>query len=669
MISFLILIIVCDKFHAIHASVYEWFGISFDHFGRTSTDKQTEIAQAIFHECDAKGMVLEKDVDQLFCEKCDKFLADRFVRGICPDCQYDDARGDQCDSCGHILNAIDLQSPTCSEDGSSPIVKTSTHLFLDLPTLDPKLREFIESGAASGKWSTNSTGVSRAWIAKGLESRCITRDLKWGTSVPKPGYEDKVFYVWFDAPIGYISITASYTEQWKKWWMNPEDVELVQFMGKDNIPFHTVVFPATLMASGQPWTMLDRINTTEYLNYESGKFSKRLGVGVFGDSAQLSGVNAEVWRYYLLVNRPEQSDTAFTWDDFAAKNNDELLKNLGNLVHRCLTFLTNFFDGKVPKIGALREIDEELVTQVTSKIEEYVTQMEDVKIKGGLKTAMLVSSLGNAYMQHTKPWVLFKEDPELAGHVCGILANLVLVLCTLMEPFMPSFTDKVLSQLALDRSLLSLETPLFRFLIPENHAIGKPFTIFSKIDSAQLKELRAKYAGQNAPQPVEGEEYPLNLLVGEITSVALHPSAEHLYVIEVNTGKLSKTIVSGLVSSYPNGDDLVNKKVLVVNNLKPSNFRGVKSFGMLLCAQAEGQTSLLVPSADVPVGSIVSPNGMDVSDKAGMLLSKKFKAVMKKLKFGIDESNVLISAGGPMMIMGLDVAIKSDGVGAGAVVQ
>ncbi|KAJ1843131.1 methionine--tRNA ligase mes1, partial [Coemansia sp. RSA 486] len=325
---------LCDKYSALHQQVYEWFNLSFNYFGRTSTAKQTEIVQATFEKCYANGFVSEAEITQLYCETCNRFLADRFVEGICPSCNYDDARGDQCDKCGKLLNANELVEPRCKLDGNRPVLRDSRHLFLDLDQLQPRCAEFVKRSSEAGEWSPNGVRITRNWLNEGLRPRCITRDLKWGVPVPLKGYEDKVFYVWFDACIGYPSITANYTSEWERWWKNPDNVKLYQFMGKDNVPFHTVVFPSTQLASGEPWTMLHHIATCEYLNYETGKFSKSRGVGVFGNNAQDTGVPPDVWRYFLLANRPEKSDTIFTWSDFVSRNNNELLNNVGNLCNR-----------------------------------------------------------------------------------------------------------------------------------------------------------------------------------------------------------------------------------------------------------------------------------------------------------------------------------------------
>lgn len=313
---------------------------------------------------------MEQEIEQVYCHQCDRFLADRFIEGTCPICGYEKAGGDQCDKCGNLLNATELKNPVCKVGGPSHQVENrfTKHLFLNLPKLESQLREWVNETSVKNEWSSNAINITNGWIDNGLKPRCITRDLKWGTPVPMEGYEDKVFYVWFDAPIGYISITANYTKQWRQWWQNPEQVRLVQFMGKDNIPFHTVIFPCTLMGTHDPWTLVSQVSCTEYLNYEDGKFSKSQGTGVFGDQAKETDIPSEVWRFYLLANRPEQSDSAFYWEDLAEKNNNELLKNLGNFVNRCLSFVYNRMDATVPRCGAKGEREEKLIEAVNETL-------------------------------------------------------------------------------------------------------------------------------------------------------------------------------------------------------------------------------------------------------------------------------------------------------------
>jgi methionyl-tRNA synthetase len=419
---------ICDKYHAVHADIYQWFGISFDQFGRTSTPLQTEIVQSVFRRVLEQGWLKQDSLEQHYSEALGKFLADRLVEGVCPKCGYEDARGDQCDGCGTLLNPSELVKPRCKVTGTAPVLRSTEHLFLDLPGLRGRLHEWIEGASSRGGWSSNARQVTAAWLRDGLKPRCITRDLKWGVGVPHAGFEDKVFYVWFDAPIGYISITAAYTPRWERWWRAPEDVELVQFLGKDNIPFHTVVFPGSLLATGDRWTLLERISVTEYLNYEGGKFSKSRNTGVFGDDARDTGIPADVWRYYLLATRPEQSDSEFRWADLAARNNNELLKNLGNFCHRVLDFVASSCGGRVPAVAAssagLTECTA-LGEKLRTLVDLYVEHLEQARLREGLKVAIAVSSLGNAFLTSCEPWKRIKVD--LAGAAAHLAASVGLV--------------------------------------------------------------------------------------------------------------------------------------------------------------------------------------------------------------------------------------------------
>src|SRR5512136_216585 len=339
---------LCDRYHAVHADVYRWFDISFDKFGRTSVPVHTEITQHIFLKLHENGFIVERTMQQPYCEHCGRFLADRYVLGTCPHCRYPDARGDQCENCGKLLDPAELVEPRCSVCGARPVIRETRHLFIDLVKILPKLRNWIEGAAEKGFWARNAVQMTYAWMRDGLKERAITRDLKWGIPVPLDGYRDKVFYVWFDAPIGYISITAEHTEDWRRWWKAPKDVKLFQFVGKDNIPFHTVIFPTSLLGTGEDWTTLHHMSSTEYLNYEGGKFSKSRGVGVFGTDARETAIPVDVWRFYIFYNRPERSDFDFTWKDFQEKANAELIGNLANLVNRTLQFVQRFYEGRLP---------------------------------------------------------------------------------------------------------------------------------------------------------------------------------------------------------------------------------------------------------------------------------------------------------------------------------
>ncbi|KAL6641179.1 hypothetical protein ACP70R_019360 [Stipagrostis hirtigluma subsp. patula] len=478
---------ICDKYHAIHKDVYEWFGISFDHFGRTSSPQQTDICQDIFRKLLDNNWLSENTIQQLYCESCQRFLADRLVEGSCPNegCNYDSARGDQCEKCGKLLNPTELIDPKCKVCGNTPCIRDTDHLFLELPLLKEKLERYINEASGDGSWSQNAVHATKAWLKEGLKPRCITRDLKWGVPVPHEKYKDKVFYVWFDAPIGYISITACYTPEWEKWWKNPENVELYQFMGKDNVPFHTVMFPSTLLGTGENWTLMKTISVTEYLNYESGKFSKNKGIGVFGNDAKDTNIPPEVWRYYLLTNRPEASDTLFTWADLQAKLNSELVNNLGAGYGSIIPDAPN---------ADSHPLTQAMAETVGKLVEQYIDAMDKVKLKQGLKIAMTISSEGNAYLQASQFWKLYKQDPDACATVMKTSTGLVYLLACLLEPFMPSFSKEVLQQLNLcpEEHLSFSDEKQERDkakrpwdLIPSGHRIGKPAPLFKGLKPMQ----------------------------------------------------------------------------------------------------------------------------------------------------------------------------------------
>jgi len=493
---------ICDKYNALHSQIYDWFDISFDEFGRTTTEHQTRISQEIFWELHKSGHTSEDSVDQLHCGNCDRFLADRFVEGQCPLCSYDDARGDQCDACGKLINAVDLKSPRCKLCSQSPTIKTSRHLFIDLPKVEAKLNTWLEK--SSEKWTNNARVIAKSWLKGGLQPRCITRDLKWGTPVPLEGYERKVFYVWFDAPIGYISITAQYTEHWKLWWKNPDNVEYWQFMAKDNVPFHSVVFPSTLLGTGSSWTMVNRLMSTEYLNYEDAKFSKSRGIGVFGNDAKETGIPADVWRFYLMYTRPENQDSTFKWEDLMLKNNSELLANLGNFVNRATKFTKDNFNYTVPAMN-LNEEDFEMIAYVNREIESYVSLLEDAREREAISTVFNISRLGNQLMQHNTPWKLVKgdeKDKARAGTVVGISVNLSCLLSVLIQPYMPGLSRELQKQLAAPETVNFIPTH-FSILLSPGHRIGEPSPLIAEIKPALVNELKVRYAGKQSSRGVE----------------------------------------------------------------------------------------------------------------------------------------------------------------------
>ncbi|CAM4629499.1 unnamed protein product [Leuciscus chuanchicus] len=496
---------ICDKYHTIHASIYQWFQIDFDFFGRTTTERQTEIAQDIFWRLHERGFLLEDTVEQLRCESCQRFLADRFVEGVCPHCHYPEARGDQCDKCGRLINAVELRSPQCKVCKETPVIRSSKHLFLDLPKLEGELEQWLEKSISSGDWTANARHITRSWLRDGLKPRCITRDLRWGTPVPHQDFKEKVFYVWFDAPIGYLSITANYTDQWEKWWKNPQQVELYNFMAKDNVPFHSVVFPCSLLGAQDNYTLVNNLIATEYLNYEDTKFSKSRGVGVFGDMAKDTGIPSDVWRFYLLFLRPEAQDSAFSWADMAIKNNSELLNNLGNFINRAGMFVSKFFDGCVPEM-LLNDDDKRLIAQVCWELKQYITLLDKVRIRDALKCILNISRHGNQYMQVNEPWKKIKggdDDRRRAGTVTGVCVNVACLLSAVLEPYMPTVSHTIRAQLQAPPTCASAQlqgSGSFVCTLAAGHRIGTVSPLFQKLENEQIEALRKRFGGQ---QPEE----------------------------------------------------------------------------------------------------------------------------------------------------------------------
>lgn len=498
---------LCDEFHAKHKEIYEWFELGFDYFGRTTTPKQTEIVQDIFLKLHKNGYLEERTTTQPYCEHPDHkaFLADRFVEGTCPKCQYDDARGDQCDKCGQLLDPLELINPKCKVDNTTPVPKDTTHIFLRLDKLSPEIVKWVEKSSTEGKWSSNGIAITKSWLERGLEGRSITRDLKWGVPVPLEGFENKVMYVWFDACIGYPSITANYTDQWELWWRNPEDVKLYQFMGKDNVPFHTVIFPGSQIGTEDKWTHLNTISTCEYLNYENTKFSKSRGVGVFGDQAKETGIPPSVWRYYLLASRPETGDTQFMWADFVAANNNELLANFGNFCNRVIKFVNAKLEGKVPEFSA-SYTDESFdfpawIAEVNGALKEYNDLMEGVHLRSGIKKVLEISSKGNNLLQYRLDNAALNDHPERTKTVIGLALNLCSLLASISSPYMPSTSTALMEQL--NAPLASIPDTFDTEAIKPGHQIAKATYLFSRIDDKKVTEWKEKFGGTQATRAAE----------------------------------------------------------------------------------------------------------------------------------------------------------------------
>lgn len=495
---------LCNKYHALHLAIYEWFNISFDYFGRTSTSMQTHIAGNIFMELYNNDHLFSVETNQLYSVTSDRFLADRYVRGTCPKCYFDAANGDQCEHCGSLLESTELIDPICILTNTHPVLKQTKHIYLNLPVLQDTLFSYFKRVSSYGNWSNNAIQITNSWLKEKLKSRAITRDLVWGTPVPKniEGYEKKTLYVWFDAPIGYISITANFTNDWKSWWQNPKNVNLTCFMGKDNVPFHTIMFPASLIGTNTSWTLPTSIIATEYISFENKKFSKSKNIGIFGDDVIKSGIPADVWRYYLLSIRPESSDSTFKLSDFQAKNNSDLVNNLGNFVNRVITFLNANYDAATPSEINCTIPQSVLVISIKlqNKLKLIVNLLNKCQLKKALNEVLHISALGNKFLQETQPFLLIKSTNENDKKICDCIMStsigIVYVLSLTLEPFLPSTSVKILNMLNLQHSILNLTdkfiektiTP-YRLLPPCHKLSGVKCLLFQRISNNEITNL------------------------------------------------------------------------------------------------------------------------------------------------------------------------------------
>ncbi|MFC1494241.1 methionine--tRNA ligase [Thermodesulfobacteriota bacterium] len=613
---------ICDKYYALHKEVYDHFNISFDIFGRTSTEKQTEIAHDIFNDLDAAGLIEEETTNRIYCEKDDMFLADRYVEGTCPHCSDEGARGDQCDNCGKLLEPENLKIPHCKICGSTPVTKETSHLYLKLDSLQDKLKAWAEDASKKGGWTNNAIQTTLSWFDKGLQPRPITRDLSWGIPVPRPGYEKKVFYVWFDAPIGYISITANVREDWKDWWQNPEDITLYQFMAKDNIPFHTVIFPASLIGTGKNWTLLHHINAIEYLNYENDKFSKSRNVGIFGDDVKDTGIDIDLWRFYLLANRPERNDSQFVWDDFFEKVNSEFIDNIGNMVNRTLVYLVKNFDGKIRDFD-LPETHNEFVKECTGDLNQVTEALESVKLRDAIRLILAIGNRGNKFFQDMEPWERIKTEPEHAHATVSLLTYLVKSVAITLSPFMPKTSERILDVLN-QKDCDWQDVGIFKGL--DGHSINKPEIIHKKLNIKLAEKFRKQFSGK------QSDFGKLQLKVGNIVEVKKHPNADQLYWLSIDAGEDEpRSVVAGLVKSY-SPEDLSGKKVILLANLKSAKIRDIASQGMVLVCKHRNKMELLDGSPFEP-GQVVTVDNQTIDHSE--LTIEEFNEVDLHVKNGL----------------------------------
>lgn len=566
---------IVKKYDKKHKEIYDWFQCNFDCYGMTSDAENHEITKSIFKKAHENGYIQEKEIEQFFDKKAQKFLADRFIEGECPHCNAKDARGDQCDTCQKLLEPKDLINPKSKLTNTKPTVKKTKHLYLALDKLQNQLEKID-----TNKWDSTAKGITKGWLNEGLKPRAITRDLQWGINVPLKGYENKVFYVWFDAPIGYISITKKHQPNWKDLWRSPN--ELIQFMGKDNVPFHTIMFPAALIATKQDWPIVKQVSTNHYLNFEGKKFSKSKQIGIFGDDAIKSGITSDAWRYYLLSNRPQSADTNFTLDDFQAKINQNLIGNFVNLVSRVTNIIANNEMTLVsnPKGFSNKELD------------EIRKDYQDANLREAVEKIMSLSAKANTYMQENEPWKLVTENKEKAKIVLSNLILQIVQISNYIEPITPTLSSTILKKLNITKGI-NKDTDYSTI------SITKKIAPMQKITDEQIEKLKPKKESQKQTP----KRKSIALRVGKITSVKEHPQADSLYIENITFGQKDITIVSGL-KKYYEPTELEGKKVIIVENLKPAKLRGEKSEGMLL-AVANKDTVNVLDAQNYEIGEYI----------------------------------------------------------------
>ena len=604
---------IVDKYNAIIKKSFEGLGISFDIYSRTTSPTHYATASEFFKTLYDKGEFVEATSQQYYDEEAKQFLADRYITGTCPHCQSEGAYGDQCEKCGSTLNPTDLINPKSMISGSAPVMKETKHWYLPLDKYEPKLREWILEGHK--EWKTNVYGQCKSWLDLGLQPRAVSRDLNWGIPVPVEGAEGKVLYVWFDAPIGYISATKDLTPDWEKYWKS-EDTKMVHFIGKDNIVFHCSVFPTMLMAHGD-YILPENVPANEFLNLEGDKIStsKNWAVWLNEYLEDMPG-KQDVLRYVLCANAPETKDNDFTWKDYQARNNNELVAVLGNFVNRALVLTHKYYGGVVPEAGELTDFDKEILAELPKIRKSLEENIENYRFREALKEAMNIARLGNKYLADTEPWKVVKTDPERVKTILNVALQLVANTTVAIEPFMPFSAEKLTRMLAVDH--LEWDVIGQSDIIKAGHTIGTAELLFEKIEDEvierQVKKLEdAKRANEAAAAEVP-EQKPsvtfdqfgqMDIRVSTVVAAEKVAKTKKLLKLTVDTGIDTRTIVSG-IAEYYTPEELVGRQILVLVNLLPRELKGITSQGMILMsADATGKLTLLAPTDKVPNGSQV----------------------------------------------------------------
>jgi len=604
---------IVDRYHQINKKAFEDFGISFDIYSRTSNRVHHETASEIFRTIYDKGIFIEKTSEQYFDEEAATFLADRYITGTCPHCGNPSAYGDQCEQCGTSLSPTELVNPVSTISGSQPILKETTHWYLPLDQYEPWLREWILE--EHKEWKPNVYGQCKSWLDQGLKPRAVSRDLDWGVPVPVEGAEGKVLYVWFDAPIGYISATKELTPHWEKYWKDKE-TRMIHFIGKDNIVFHCIVFPCILKAEGS-YILPDNVPANEFLNLENDKIStsRNWAVWLHEYLVDFPG-KQDVLRYVLCANAPENKDNDFTWKDFQNRNNNELVAILGNFVNRAIVLTHKYFDGEVPAIGTLTDEDRATLSEIKTIGQGVEESLEQFRFREAIKRGMDLARLGNKYLAETEPWKVIKTDPERVKTILNISLQIVANLTILLEPFLPFSMEKL-------RGFLRFEPTTWELigsenLLAEGHQLGKASLLFEKIEDEQIRFQLEKLhqtkeeneeTGHTVPQKPEitfDDFTRMDIRTGTILEAERVPRTKKLIKMQIDLGFDKRTIVSG-IAEYFDPEKLPGQQVAVLANLAPRNIKGIESQGMILLSEnPDGSLHFIHPSKEAENGSEIN---------------------------------------------------------------
>jgi methionyl-tRNA synthetase len=604
---------IVDKYHGMIRDAFAEFGITFSIYSRTTSKTHYKTASEFFRKLYDRGEFIEKTTQQYYDEEVKQFLADRYITGTCPHCGNEGAYGDQCEKCGTSLNATDLINPRSTISGSQPVLKDTLHWFLPLDKYEPFLRKWILE--ENKDWKTNVYGQCKSWLDAGLQPRAVSRDLDWGIPVPLEGASGKVLYVWFDAPIGYISATRDLTPEWEKYWKD-KDTNLVHFIGKDNIVFHCIIFPAMLKAEGS-YILPENVPANEFLNLEGDKIStsRNWAVWLHEYLKDFPG-KQDVLRYVLCATMPETKDNDFTWKDFQARNNNELVAVLGNFVNRALVLTNKYFDGKVPAVNGFTDYDNETLLEIPKLKEAVEYNLEHYRFREALKAAMDIARLGNKYLADNEPWRLIKTDPARTGTILNIALQITANLAIITEPFLPFSAKKIAGLINLGD--IGWQDAGRADILKTGHILNEPDLLFEKIeDEAVEKQLlklqltrELNQSGKVVAKPQKdnisyNDFTRVDIRIGKIIEAVKVPKTRKLMQLKIDTGMDIRTVVSG-IAEYFEPETVIGKQICLLANLEPREIKGIQSQGMILLAEdAGGKLIFVTPEEETKAGSEV----------------------------------------------------------------